>query len=165
MIRKLALLAPALLVAAVALPNLARPDGGGATPPEIVDPIPMYPVVTFDVSGHAFWGPVAQNLVIYSNGRAQLSHAVGYGQDPYAFAGFVDQALLQRVSAALQDLSYLPDEPWEIADLPLQTLTTFDGQFSRSTSWWGGHDGHDDIEDIINCLIAEVFPEAPGDAD
>ncbi|MDA1263580.1 MAG: hypothetical protein O2816_00715 [Planctomycetota bacterium] len=162
MIRKLPLLAPALLAAAIALPNLATADRDSLGPPEIVDPVPMYPVISYDVSGHAFWGPVAQHLVIYSNGRAQLSHAVGYGQAPYAFAAYLDPALVQRVLAQLQDLAYLPDESWEIADLPLQTLTTFDGQFGRSTSWWGGFEGHGDIEDVLAGLIEEVFPQAPG---
>lgn len=150
------LLGAGLLAAALTLPGQALPDGDV----QPYDPIPMYPVVVYDVSGATLAGPVSRNLVIYSNGHVQLSQAAGVASLPWAFASHLSQAELQRVIDALRPWSHLLDEQPQVADVPLQTLTTIGPQGNaRSVSWYIGHQGHDHIENIVDGLLEEKFPQ------
>jgi hypothetical protein len=160
MTHKILFLAAGLIAAAAALPSIARPSGDA----QPFDPIPMAPRVVYDISGPTLGGMEGYSMVIYSNGRVQVSQIAGFDTEPYALASQLSPDALQRLLAELGSWSHLKDETQVISDLPLKTLTVIDGAGrANSVSWWDGQGGHDNLEQILGRVVQELFIQVPVD--
>ncbi len=157
MTNKLTLLGAVLVAVLLTLPSLAR----SSQDLEPFDANPMAPVLVYDVSGMTLGGPIGKSLVVYNNGRVQISEAANFLRGPYVDTAKVSPRMLEGLLAELEGWSFLDDETQQALDLPLQTLTTIDktGQ-ARSVSWWTGHGGHQHLESAVDRLVAELFPLA-----
>lgn len=157
-LKSLALLVCAAIPAVFVLTPDAHSLAGDVEP---VDPIPMAPIAVYDVSGGTLLGQVAQSLVVYSNGRVQWSTASGEGNAGTATLSAVQ---LNGLIEELNSYSHLPDQTPFVYDIPVHTLTLLNGNYTTSRSWTLGGGAYNEVEDILERLVAFKFPamQLPG---
>jgi len=133
------------------------------SPAKCGNPIPVEPVVNFDVTGGTLAGPFHRRLTVYSNGAANVSTATTFPPSSDARTTNVSQSVVDDLRKALEDAGAfaLCDQDISVADLPLSTVTVFEGGTdgtSHTYSYWLGIKGWSAPNQILVDFIATHFP-------
>ena len=138
------------------LPGLSG-SGGLAAPTPCPNKIGFEPVVTYEVSGTTFAGPLYQHLTVYNNGHALFARKTTF-TDPVVEAVQVtpaDVAQLRDDLAATGAFG-LCDLPPQGADIPLTTITVFSGGTdarSHTFSFFFSAGGQAAAKQVIEAFI------------
>ncbi len=131
--------------------------------PGCVDVFPHHPIVVYEISGGTLAGPLDQELIVYGDGSARLSSATanfGAGSSQLAFVG--DAAAAALITSLSQNGAFqLCDDPSQVSDMPLSTLTVMRGNTDsrvHSFSWFIAKGQHAPVEQILQTFIATNFP-------
>jgi hypothetical protein len=120
-----------------------------------------------EVSGGTLSGSVDSLLVVYSDGTARLSSALGGSGNGSSQTAFVGAAarVLQRELVAAGALDQCDQETF-VSDTPLSTLTVFGGRSlarSSSFSWFSADSPRlAAIESLLAAFAAAHFDAPPG---
>lgn len=139
------------------------PPGGS---PNVPDPNTIHrePALLFDVTGMTLLGEVRRQLVVYNDGLMHLTETLGA-------SGFQRFELKSIPPERVHDLQVrlwqlgaysLQDQSIIVADLPLKTLTVFNGATDATAhtfSYWIADLGHAAVDELLEDLIATHFAQ------
>lgn len=168
MSHSLTFLASALLVAAFQAPTQRASHTGARAPAgdptsHCPDRLPVSPLLVYDVSGSTLWGPSYTHVAVYDDGHAM---AARLGGDPDT--GHMSVALLtpDELQQLRVDLEFwgafgLCDEPMNVLDVPVTTVSVFRGgteSAAHTFSYLIAGGAHGGVQQIVDQLLATKFP-------
>ena len=118
------------------------------------------PMLIVHTSGSTLTGPVFQLMTVYSNGESSLSQADGLNPTPMISTTTLDLEAIAKLRADLRraNAMNLCDQEGIVLDVPLTTVTVFDGGTGKSVantfSYWGGFGDHGEVQAAVNNLMA-----------
>jgi hypothetical protein len=121
------------------------------------------PVVMFEVSGATLVGEVHRQLTVYGNGRATLSEKIGSGFSRVATTmTSVEDVNDLRLRLAANGAFMACDQEFLVLDVPLRTLTVFDGETdarAHTVSYWINSDMYAGLDEALEQFITGHFNE------
>jgi hypothetical protein len=128
------------------------------------------PLLLFEQSGGTLLGPMYRNLTVYSDGRATLTQdeAAAFDSEEVTETMVASVSLTPDNVAALWAVLVdagaftLCDADAEVFDVPLNTVTIFDGRAdadAHTYSYWIGTGDHAIVDTVISHFIAMQFPD------
>lgn len=164
------------LATALATVMALRTDGSAlaqdrATAISALNGIKMEPVLNYDVSGSTLTGPFHSRITVYNNGFITSSNCGGFvsfaGSNNGAGTAMATPAQVSKLRKQLIDAGglTLPDQNISVADLPLTTVTVFQGATNAKAhtfSFWAGFGaGYSQIQQVILDFAGEHPTSCP----
>lgn len=121
------------------------------------------PVLIFDVSGSTLAGPVHSNLSVYNNGRVSLAEFSANGERrnlSTQIAGSDARALARALEVA--GGSQLEDQVQQALDVPLTTVTVFDGEtdaLAHTFSYWIPSGDYGAIQELVDSFTDQLLEQ------
>ena len=135
-------------------------DGAAVSPDRLTSAvlapgIRQEPILNFDVSGSTLTGPFHSRLTVYNSGLITASQCSGFTGGNSAGTGYAAPAQVEKLRRELIDAGglVLPDQNLSVADIPLTTVTVFNGGTNAKAhtfSYWVGIKGYGQIAQIIS---------------
>lgn len=119
------------------------------------------PVLIYDVSGSTLTGPCHKNLSVYNNGRVSLAEfaAVGAARNE---STMINTGEVKSLVGQLSRYRRLQDDQTIVMDIPMTTVTLFDGTTdarAHSFSYWLPTGDYEEVQQTIDLFIHRAFPE------
>lgn len=122
------------------------------------------PVLLHDVTGGTLLGPYHTQLAVYNDGFVSFHSVTGLGTPVVeARTAYVGPEAVQALQKALQAAGAfgLCDQPLQVSDVPLQTLTVFRGDgdaYAHSFSYWLGTGPHAAANAAVQDFVQTWLP-------
>ena len=121
------------------------------------------PLLVFEVKGSTLAAQVDRTLIVFADGSLKLAEAEFAGQGRCARAQTTPESVLALKQALTQaGAAILCDDPQQVTDVPLRTLTFLRGaQDARAHtfSYWLGAGDYAVVDALLEQFIAEQFPQ------
>lgn len=155
-----------LALAALAVMAARNPDRGNIGE----NPLACEPVLMFDVSGSTLFGPCHKHLSVYNNGRVSLAAFAPSGT-PCNESKKIDVREVRALVAKLGGWADLSDDPTLVTDIPMTTVTVFQGlrgftdAQAHSFSYWLPVGDYAEVQETVDQFLCQTFPGLPDERD
>ncbi len=151
------LLVPIVFLAASTTASPAAAAGGSGA-------LDQEPLLVHDVTGFGFAGNlIHRHLAVYDNGVVSISSVTDFPSQSKGAVKFLAPNVVRQLFRELSTNGAfaLPDQVLGAADIPLSTLTVFQGETNANAhtfSYWAGLGAYAPIDAAVNQFVATHFP-------